>query len=305
MRAVVLAGGPSSEREVSLVSGAAVRDALVRKGFETVMIDPLEGWLPAVKAFRPDIVFIALHGRFGEDGQVQRLLEAEGLAYTGSGPAASENAFDKVRAQGLFAKAGLTVPAYRVVRSVAEVRAAAVGELPVVVKPSRSGSSVGISIVRRAEDLPAAVEAALAHSDEALIEAFIAGREMTVGILGREALPVVEVIPLKTFYDYEAKYGNAGTRYEFPAKIDAATAQRLGAAALRAFNALGCEVMGRADFLLRPDGAIYLLEMNTIPGLTGKSLLPKAAQASGVSFDELCVKIITLSLSLRKVNSRG
>ncbi len=305
MKVAILAGGPSCERDVSLVSGAAVRDALTRKGFNTLMVDPVDDFMPRVKAFSPDIVFIALHGTFGEDGTVQRMLEQAGLPYTGSGPEASERSFDKAKAQAIFKKAGLLVPEYRVVRNALDLQLNLVKNFPLVVKPARSGSSVGISIIQRAEELDEALRQALKYSDEVLLEECIRGREMTVGIVGAEALPVVEVIPLQSFYNYEAKYGNAGTRYDFPAKISEASALALQRAALKAFEALGCEVMGRADFILTPDGRAYLLEMNTIPGLTGKSLLPKAAQARGVDFDELCVRMITLSMSLRGASSRG
>lgn len=300
-RVAVLAGGVSCEREVSLVSGKAVFDALVSAGLDAVLLDAADDFISGIRSAGATEVFIALHGTFGEDGTVQRVLEKEGVPYTGSGPQASEIAFDKSRAQALFAAAGLRVPERRVLEKSAPRPATPPFAAPFVVKPASSGSSVGVTIVRRAEDAPAAYEEAFRWSERALVEEFIRGRELTVGILGDEALPVVEVIPESPFYDYEAKYKSSGTRYEFPARLTAAETETVRHAALEAYRALGCEVMARVDMILSSDGVPYVLEANTIPGLTGKSLLPKAAKAAGIDFPALCVKILDLSLNRVKV----
>lgn len=303
-RVVVLAGGVSCEREISLISGRAVFDAFMAKGYDAVFVDAKDDFMARIKAAGAPPVFIALHGTFGEDGTAQRMLEKEGVPYTGSGPAASELAFDKSRAQGVFAKAGLRVPRFRILQKNDPWPASLPFNVPFVVKPAASGSSVGITIVRRAEDAPAAYAEAFRWSERALAEEFITGRELTVGILGDEPLPIVEVIPGNAFYDYEAKYESSETRYEFPARLTAAEAHAVSRAALDAYRALGCEVMARVDVMLSAGGVPYVLEANTIPGLTGKSLLPKAARAAGIDFPDLCVKILDLSLNRVKVGGR-
>jgi D-alanine-D-alanine ligase len=300
-RIAVLAGGVSCEREVSLISGKAVFDAFVSLGRDTVFIDAADDFIVQIRSSGATAVFIALHGTFGEDGTVQRLLEKEGIPYTGSGPQASEVAFDKSRAQALFAKAGLRVPEYRVLEKNAPRPATPFFAVPFVVKPASSGSSVGVTIVRRTEEAQAAYEEAFRWSERILVEEFVKGRELTVGILGDESLPVVEVIPASPFYDYEAKYKSSGTRYEFPARLTIVETERVQRVAMDAYRALGCEVMARVDVILAEDGTPYLLEANTIPGLTGKSLLPKAAKAAGIDFSALCVKILDLSLNRVKV----
>ncbi len=300
-RIAVLAGGVSCEREVSLISGKAVFEAFVSLGYDAVFIDAADDFITAIRSSGATAVFIALHGTFGEDGTVQRVLEKEGVPYTGCGPKASEVAFDKSRAQALFAKAGLCVPEYKILEKYGPRPVEPPLSVPFVVKPASSGSSVGITIVRAAKDAPAAYEEAFRWSERVLVEKFIQGRELTVGILGDEALPVVEVIPASPFYDYEAKYKSSGTRYEFPARLTPGETERVQRAALDAYRALGCEVMARVDVMLSGDGVPYVLEANTIPGLTGKSLLPKAAKAAGIDFPGLCVKILDLSLSRVKV----
>ncbi len=301
----VLAGGPSCEREVSLVSGKAVAEALRSAGFEVVVVDPVGDFLSELRASGAKAAFIALHGTFGEDGQIQRLLEAEGIRYTGAGAAASERSFDKSRAQAIFKEAGIRVPDFRVIAKDAVPGRAPFGA-PFVVKPATSGSSCGVTIVRDPSGFQAALEEAFRFSDHAVVDRFVKGRELTVGILGDEALPVVEVIPGRKFYDYEAKYGESGTRYEAPARLSADEAARVGSAALTAYRAIGCEVMGRVDVILSEDDREpYVLEINTIPGLTGKSLLPKAAKAAGIDFPALCVKILELSLNRARVGVDG
>lgn len=294
----VLAGGTSSEREVSLVSGRAVYEALREKGCDVFLVDPIDkNFIEVLKAAGTTIAFIALHGSFGEDGTVQHLLDEAGIPYTGSGPFASQLAFDKSQAQALFKKLAFRIPEFIVFGKLTDFRGLRPFSLPVVVKPAMAGSSVGVTIVRQETEYEAACLKAFEHSNKVLVEQFIEGRELTVGILGNRALPAVEVLPKRSFYDYEAKYQDTGTTYECPAKLSARESVRLSQVALDAFHALGCEVMARADFILSRQGEPFLLEVNTIPGLTGKSLLPKAAKASGIEFYDLCTKILELSLT--------
>ncbi len=295
----VLAGGPSCEREISLLSGRAVFDALYSKGYSVLMIDPDDGIAERLKKENVEMAFLALHGTFGEDGTIQRLLDEAGIPYTGCGARVSEIAFDKASAQRLYREAGVPVPDFQVLKK--ENSFEGLGQFPVVVKPAKGGSSVGISIVTDRQDFKRALEEAFRYSDTVLVEQYIQGRELTVGFLGEEALPVVEVIAQRKFYDYEAKYGNAGTRYEFPAKLSPKEEKAVVETARTAYQALGCDVMGRVDVILHGDGKPYVLEINTIPGLTAKSLLPKAAQARGIDFPGLCVRI--LELSWRKVEA--
>ena len=303
-KVAVMAGGPSCEREISLISGQAVLAALTAKGIPAIHLDPAEDFLRVLKKENISMVFLALHGTFGEDGTVQRLLEAEGILYTGSGVATSEAAFDKVKAQRLFQKTGVRVPEFAVVRKGEAPRLPKKLSFPVAVKPSTSGSSVGISMVMDAADYEKALVEAFRYSEEILVDRYIPGRELTVGFLGGEPLPIVEVIAQRKFYDYQAKYQDTGTRYEFPAKLTAQEARRVTEMASKATEALGCEVMARADVILGEDREPYVLETNTIPGLTGKSLLPKAALAAGIDFSALCVKILNLSLQCRRYQDR-
>ncbi|OGX40380.1 MAG: hypothetical protein A3C53_07830 [Omnitrophica WOR_2 bacterium RIFCSPHIGHO2_02_FULL_68_15] len=298
MKIAVLAGGISCEREISLISGRAVLEALRGLGHEACFIDAADDFIKALREKGIQHVFLALHGTFGEDGTVQRVLDREGIRYTGSGPEASEKAFDKPRAQALFKQTGIPVPDHRVCRKGERVPEAV--RFPLVIKPARSGSSCGVSLVRERGDFRRACELAFRYSDEILLEQYIPGRELTVGILGEEALPVVEIIAANAFYDYQAKYSDDRTRYEAPARLKAPEAAALQRHALAAFRALGCRGMARADFMLDAAGRPYLLEVNTIPGLTGKSLLPKAAAAAGTDFGALCARIMELSWSNRQ-----
>lgn len=295
----VLYGGPSSEREISLLSGRAVHEALAEKGLRAELVDvrgPAD--VESLKAKGAGLAFVALHGRFGEDGGVQAILERQGLAYTGSGPEACRRAMDKTVSRRLFAEAGLAVPRGEVVRQGGR---AGTGDLryPLFVKPASSGSSIGVSLVRRPEELGAALEAAFREDPTALVEERIEGRELTVGILGEEAMPAIEIIPAREFFDYTAKYGEAGTRYEEPRGLDAGTLAELGRAALAAHRALGCAGFSRVDFMLAGSEA-YVLEVNAIPGLTRKSLVPKMAAKMGIAFPDLCVRIIEESLRSRR-----
>ncbi len=298
----MLAGGTSCEREISLISGRAVFDALKIRGLDVSLLDPAKGdFIAPLKNGGVSIVFIALHGSFGEDGTVQKMLDEAGIAYTGSSAAASARSFDKSIAQTIFKKIGLLVPESFALKKSDPLPKARSLKYPLVVKPAACGSSIGISILKRAEEFAEACRTAFMYSDVILIEQFIRGREVTVGVLGEEALPPVEVITPREFYDTQAKYKDSGTQYECPARLTLKETAELSKAALTAYHALGCEVMARVDFILGENSAPYILESNTIPGLTGKSLLPKAAKASGVEFPDLCVKILQLSVNRQGV----
>lgn len=296
LQIALLLGGPSAEREVSLASGAAMAGALRGVGHQVREVDPqTSDWaLPS----GTEVVCLALHGTYGEDGTVQERLEALGVPYTGCDAAASRLAFDKARAKECFARAGVPTPRWLVL----DRPPAAWPDgwtLPVVVKPLCQGSSVGLRFVERAADLGAAVEAALRCDDRALVETLVSGRETTVGILERAALPVVEIRPRAGRYDYRNKYTRGATDYFCPADFDPATTERIQAAGRAAFEAVGGRDYGRVDVLVDGDGAPWVLEVNTLPGMTETSLLPKAAAAAGLGFAELCQKMVDLALARR------
>jgi D-alanine-D-alanine ligase len=297
----VLMGGPSSERDVSLMSGTAIAEALVRLGHRVRGADVLPDDTSALDRGAIDVVFIALHGEFGENGQVQRLCEERHLRYTGSPPRASEMAMDKAVAKEMFAGAGLTVARGLVVTAAdnpAEVTKALdrLG-LPVVLKPVSNGSSVDITIARSAAACDAAVANLLNKYGRAMAEELIQGREMTVSVLGARALPVLEVIPTREFYDYTAKYTDGvGTRYVFDHALPDRVVQSLQSAALTAHHVLGCRDMSRVDFILPPDGVPVVLEINTIPGFTSHSLLPMAAARAGLNFAQLVDRILMMAV---------
>ena len=297
----VMLGGSSAEREVSLRSGVAVAAALRSLGHGVSELDPrTPGWtLPA----KTDAVFLALHGTYGEDGTVQSLLDKLGAAYTGCDAEASRIAFDKVLTKQRCIEAGVPTAKFLVATS-AQSPLPENLSLPLVVKPSRQGSSVGLQFVERAGDWPGALAAALKFDTEVLVEEKIAGRETTVGILGGKVLPVVEVRPKSGSYDYQNKYTPGSTEYFCPADFDAATTKRIQDAALRAFKAVGGRDYSRVDVMVRPDGSPVVLEVNTLPGMTETSLLPKAAAAAGMNYAELCRRMIDLALE-RKFNETG
>lgn len=289
-KVAVLKGGPSAERDVSLRSGSAVAKGLRDAGYDVTEID-IAGHsfdLPSgVQA-----VFVALHGEFGEDGQVQQILESRGIPYTGSGAIASAAAFDKRLAKGILHRNGIPTPEYEVIR-----RGGAPGlRPPVVVKPPCQGSSIGVYRVFQEKDWKPALDGAFAFSDELIIERYVEGRELTVGIVGTEVLPAVEIVAQGGWYDFEAKYTSGKTEYIVPAAIPADVAARCAAMALRTFTALGCRGMGRVDLRLANDGQAFVLELNNIPGFTETSLLPKAARAAGMSFAELCDRIMSAAM---------
>jgi D-alanine-D-alanine ligase len=289
----VMLGGPSAEREVSLRSGAAVVQALRSLGHVVNELDPrTPDWtLPA----DTDAVFLALHGTYGEDGTVQRRLDELGVPYTGCGAAASRLAFDKVLTKHSCIKAGVPTAKFCTVDSPGALFPVSLS-VPLVVKPSRQGSSVGLQFVEQAADWPAALAEALKFDSEVLVEEKIAGRETTVGILDGRALPVIEVRPKAGAYDYQNKYTAGNTEYFCPADFDAATTQRIQTAALGAFHAVGGRDYARVDVMVRADGLPVVLEVNTLPGMTETSLLPKAAAAAGMDFATLCQQMVELAL---------
>jgi len=298
----VMLGGPSAEREVSLQSGAAVVRALRSLGHTVDPLDPRDDSWTLVAG--TEVVFLALHGTYGEDGTVQRHLEALGLPYTGCDFEASRIAFDKVMTKRRCVQAGVPTARFEVFTSPKATWPAG-WQPPVVLKPVRQGSSVGLQFVERVEDWNAALAEALRYDSEVLLEEKILGRETTVGILGREALPIVEVRPRQGGYDYQNKYTSGRTEYFCPASFDAATAQRIQQAALAAFRAVGGRDYGRVDVIARPGGDPVVLEVNTLPGMTETSLLPKAAAAAGMSFPELCQRMVDLAMHRRAAVTTG
>jgi D-alanine-D-alanine ligase len=292
----VLAGGPGAEREVSLNSGRAVCDALRRLGHRVELYDIGPDDLSSLD--RPaDFVFIALHGEFGEDGALQAELDARGLRYSGSGTAASCLAMDKAESKRRFEQVGLPTPPYELVTQTGLRGLASRLKPPMMVKPVASGSSVDTSIARTPQALEKAVSAVVARYGKALVEKYIAGPELTVGILGDKALPVCEIRTEREFYDYQAKYIDDSTQYLFDLQLPSVLLERVQRLSLAAHRALGCRVYSRVDCMV--DAASmepYFLEVNTIPGFTSHSLLPKAAARIGLTFDHLCQRIVELSL---------
>ncbi|EOL8970983.1 D-alanine--D-alanine ligase [Cronobacter dublinensis] len=299
----VLLGGSSAEREVSLQSGSAVLAGLKEAGVDAYAIDPRDVCVTTLKEEGFDKVFIALHGRGGEDGTLQGTLDYLGLPYTGSGVMASAITMDKRRTKLLWQGAGLPVASWVALerRDIAsglsetlKARIAALG-LPVIVKPSREGSSVGMSKVDSADALLPALELAFEHDSEVLVEKWLSGPEFTVAILGDEILPSIRIQPAGVFYDYEAKYLSDETQYFCPSGIDADHEQALQALVLEAWRVLGCQGWGRVDVMQDSDGEFYLLEVNTAPGMTSHSLVPMAARQAGMSFSQLVVRILELA----------
>jgi D-alanine-D-alanine ligase len=291
----VLMGGPGSEREVSLATGRGVAKALRSLGAEVVEIDVRDEnfQLPG----EVDLAFITIHGTFGEDGQIQKILERRGIAYTGDGVSASEVAFDKIRTKQKFQEHGVTTPPWEVIHPGQRPTIS----LPIVVKTPRQGSTVGVVIVKNENELESALGEASKYDRELLIEKFVSGRELTIGILGDEALPILEIIPKGGFYDFNNKYpflnpqAGGGAEHVCPANIDAGKTKEIQELALRAFRAAGLQVYARADVILSDNGEPFVLEVNNIPGMTEASLLPEAAAAAGIAYPDLCARIIALS----------
>lgn len=295
-KVAVLMGGPSSERGISLRSGKAVCEALRGTMYEPVAIDVVDEWEDTLKDTRPSVAFIALHGKFGEDGTVQAILEDMNILYTGSGVKASRLAIDKIASKKLFQKVGISVPEYCIFTKSLHKPVNSKFELPVVVKPSSQGSSIGLTIAEDESQLKKALELAYVFDEFVIIERFIKGKELTVGILEERPLPVINIVPGRKFYDYKAKYISNQTQYLVPAPLEPRLyklAQELG---LAAHNELGCRDFSRVDMILGEDDIIRVLEVNSIPGLTEKSLLPKAAAVAGIGFKMLCVKLVELAI---------
>jgi D-alanine-D-alanine ligase len=291
----VLMGGPGSEREVSLATGRGVAKALRSLGAEVVEIDVRDEnfQLPG----EVDLAFITIHGTFGEDGQIQKILERRGIAYTGDGVSASEIAFDKIRTKQKFQEHAVNTPLWEVIHPGQRPTIS----LPIVVKTPRQGSTVGVVIVKNENELESALGEASKYDRELLIEKFVSGRELTIGILGDEALPILEIIPKGGFYDFNNKYpflnpqAGGGAEHVCPANIDAGKTKEIQELALRAFRAAGLQVYARADVILSDNGEPFVLEVNNIPGMTEASLLPEAAAAAGIAYPDLCARIIALS----------
>jgi D-alanine-D-alanine ligase len=331
LRITVLMGGASAERDVSLASGLRIVEALQKRGHRVTALDPATGVLapddldelrrrnvgtepPSLEALaglgggrlrddliamseirQCDVVFLALHGGAGEDGTVQALLDSVGVRYTGSGHMASAIAMDKEISKILFRAAGVSTADWMMAPQSADAVAEKLG-YPVVVKPSKQGSTVGLTIVRKPEDLEGAITEAFRYDDEVMIERFVPGRELTVGVLGDRALPVGEIKPVKEIYDYECKYTAGMASEEFPAQIPAGVAETLQREAVRAFRALKLRGCARIDFRLTDAHDAYCLEANTLPGMTALSLIPQGAAAAGIPFEELCERIVQLAL---------
>jgi D-alanine-D-alanine ligase len=295
----VLMGGLSSEREVSLASGNAVLKALQDKGYKPVSIDVDKDVAENLRRNGIEVAFNALHGKFGEDGAIQGLLEVMGIPYTGSGILASAIGMNKTVSKQVFQSNGLLVGQFEVVHrgSVDNVASAIkrIG-LPAVVKPNAEGSSVGVSMVHRLEEAAAAADLAFRYGDEVLVERFLAGKEVQVGVLGDTALGAIEIVPKNAFYDYESKYKPGMSEHFFPARIPEAMYKRVLAAGRAAHRAIGCRAYSRVDFIVDDSGAPYILEVNTLPGMTATSLLPDIARGAGISFPDLVEEILRLSL---------
>lgn len=308
LHVAVLKGGRSLEREVSLRSAANVESALRRLGHQVLSIDVDQHLVRTLRDERPDAAFIAMHGKGGEDGTVQELLEILRIPYTGSGVIASERAMDKVVAKADFAAAGVSTPegyafSQAAFRELGAAEALPDIEerlgLPLVVKPARQGSALGITVAHSSAEVPAALMAALAYDDRVLLERFVPGRELAVSVLGTDdawALPIVEAVPQgREFYDFEARYTPGLTTLRAPADLPDDLAQEAARLALTCYHALGCRGFGRVDMILDPEDRLWVLELNTIPGMTDTSLLPKAAEAAGISWDEIVQRILDLA----------
>jgi D-alanine-D-alanine ligase len=295
-KVAVLLGGRSAERAISLRSGHAVLDALLRKGVDAHPFDPSEQHMEQLLQQGFNRAHIALHGRYGEDGTVQGALELMGIPYTGSGVMASALAMDKWRTKLLWEAAGITTPHHIVINEQSDFAKVAqeVG-LPLIVKPGREGSTIGLSKVEDVNDLPVACGLAAQHDAMVLAEQFIEGTELTAAILGDVALPLVRIEVESGLYDYEAKYLSDRTRYFCPSGVSNAQEQSIQAQALRAHRVLGCEGWSRVDVILDKSGRPYFLEINTSPGMTDHSLVPMAAKAAGISFDDLVLRILELA----------
>jgi D-alanine-D-alanine ligase len=298
-KVAVMLGGTSAEREVSLRSGAAVLKALQNQGIDAHAFDPKDQDIAELKTLGFTRVFIVLHGRGGEDGTMQGALQLAGLPYTGSGVLGSALAMDKIRCKFLFGAHGLpTAPFVVAVKGEAIDHSAVIAKLngKVMVKPANEGSSIGMSAATNADELKTALELAFQYDEAVLVEQWIQGREFTVSMLDGQALPVIEMRTPRAFYDYEAKYQSNSTEYLCPAPLNAEQTTLLQQAATAAFKAVDAKVWGRVDAMMDEAGNFYLLEVNTVPGMTEKSLVPMAAKAAGYSFEQLVRKVLEQSI---------
>jgi D-alanine-D-alanine ligase len=311
-RVVVLKGGRSLERQVSLKSGARVEDALERLGHEVVAVDVGHDLVERLRAAEPDVAFVALHGRDGEDGTVQELLEILGIPYTASGVSACIRCSDKVIAKHALGDAGVPTPEFYAFNETAFKELGAAAALvaienrlsfPLVIKPAAQGSALGVTIARSADEVPAALVAAFSYDRKVLLERYVAGRELAVSVLqdadgsGATTLPIVEAVPQgEEFYDFAARYEIGRATFVCPAELDGAIAERVQNLALDAYRALGCYGFARVDAILSEHGEPWVLEVNAIPGLTETSLLPQAADAAGIGFDEVIARVLECAL---------
>ena len=302
-RIAVVMGGVSEERKVSLKSGRAVANALRKRGHVVMEIDLVAENIDLVKAADPDVVFIALHGRFGEDGGIQAMLEDAGIPYTGSDAQASRACMDKMASKCFFITHDVATPPFRLVTTTQQWNH--INEiideagLPLVVKPLRQGSSIGVSIARNKDEVAMALSRAFKFGHQALLERYIDGREFTVGILDDHALPVIELRPQQPFFDYTAKYVDPATEYITQPDLPSDIYEHLQQISLAAHHAVGCRHFSRADLMLEADGCAYVLEVNTIPGFTERSLLPLAAAGAGLDFPALCELITDMAMRAR------
>lgn len=328
MKVAVLMGGRSSEREISLRTGHGVAEALRELGHDTTSVDgadgavlppgeeegaarpideilalPVSAMLSAIQSDavrEADVVFVALHGTYGEDGTVQAALELAGKVYTGSGVLASAIAMDKAMSKRVFEREAIPTPHWLLVEPgvpASAIQIRDLGGLPLVVKPNAEGSTVGLTIVRHPSEIDAALEKAALHGGQILIEQFVEGRELTVAIVGEEAFPIVEIEPKSGFYDYAAKYTKGATKYTCPAELDKSLARHVRELAAEAAQALGCRGVSRVDLILDDGDEPHVLEVNTIPGMTPTSLVPMAAAAKGLTYPQLVARILDLALA--------
>ncbi len=307
MRIAVLMGGKSREREVSLKSGKAVTAALLRKGYEAIPVDAAEDVPGRLKEIHPDLVFIALHGRYGEDGTIQGLLEIMGLPYTGSGVACSAICMDKVLTKKLLIYEGIPTAPFTVIdkddyfKTSKAVHEQVINDLglPVVIKPATQGSSIGTSIIREEAALGAAIVEALTMSEQAVAERFVDGVEVTASVMGNNepvALPLIEIVPAQGFYDYEAKYTPGGSAHIIPARISDEVTDRVKSIARHIYRSFNCRGFSRIDFIIDSSEQPWVLEVNTIPGMTDLSLFPDAASHYGIGYDDLVEEIVKLAV---------
>ena len=301
-RIALLKGGPGSERAVSLETAKGVAEALRSLGAEVVEVDVLDTDFEVPKEV--EAVFNVIHGTFGEDGTLQKILEAQGVAYTGAGSESSALAFDKARSKAVFVAKNVPTTAYQIVTLAGAGPAQITIPLPLVMKPLCEGSSVGVHIIKEESGIAPAIAALMKFGDTALVEPFISGKELTVGILGDQVLPIIHIQPRSGFYDIANKYpwmgGTGGSDYFCPANLCPETTAAVQDAALAAHRSLGVEVYSRVDVLLNEDEVPFVLEVNTIPGMTSTSLLPKAAAAMGIDYPALCARILQLSLEIKR-----